>query len=144
MTVWAYKDGVLASDSRISTHSAGITGEMKKVIKSGAGWLGAAAGNATDMAQFLRWVDEGREEDDATKLENVDGILISPKGKVFYVEGDLHPFAVEAPFHAGGAGGYLAIGAMEMGATAEEAVHIAIKYNSSCGGEVQVVKLKGS
>lgn len=143
MTVWAYRDGILASDSLVVTERM-KTGSTRKVTKSGSGWLAGGAGNATDMAQFLRWVEEGREEDDATKLENLEGFLVSPKGKTFLVEADLHPFPIEAEFHAGGSGCAVAIGAMEAGATAEEAVRIAIKHVTSCGGEIQVVKLKGS
>lgn len=111
------------------------------MTKSGSGWLAAGAGNAADMAQFLKWVEEGRDEDEAVKLENLEGFLVSPKGETFLVEADLHPFAIDAPFHAGGSGSAVALGAMEMGATAEEAVRIAIKYTTSCGGEIQIVKL---
>lgn len=140
MTVWAYRDGVLASDSLMIIDRL-VAGYSRKVIKSGSGWLAAGAGNATDMSQYLRWVEEGREEDDAVKLENLEGFLVSPKGKTFLVEADLHPFPIEGEFHAGGSGSPVAIGAMEMGATAIEAVEAAIKHTTSCGGEIQVVKL---
>lgn len=142
MTVWAYRDGVLASDSLVLVDRM-ICGQMRKVIKSGSGWLAAGAGNATDMNQFLRWVEDGKEEDSAVKLENLEGFLVSPKGETFIVEADLHPMKIEAEFHAGGSGAAFAIGAMARGASAIEAVKIAMEYNSSCGGDIQVVRLKG-
>lgn len=131
---------MLASDSVITTNST-VVGYTRKVTKSGSGWLAAAAGHACDMVSYLRWVEEGREEDAAVKLENLDGLLVSPKGEVFLVEANLVPIPIDAPFFAGGSGSEIAIGAMEMGASAEEAVRIAIKHNTSCGGEIQIVKL---
>ena len=44
-------------------------------------------------------------------------------------------------FYAIGSGCEFATGAMEMGATAEEAVQVAIKHSTSCGGPINVLRL---
>jgi len=48
---------------------------------------------------------------------------------------------VRAPFYALGSGYQVAMGAMEFGATAEEAVRAAIKWDTGSGGDVTVLRL---
>ncbi len=118
-----------------------MTGTTKKTHKSKDGWLGAGGGSITDVHKFFKWIDDGHDPDDAVSLEHLDGILVSPDGTVFIVESDLNPYEMKADFYVGGSGGELATGAMAAGATPEDAVKIAIKYDISCGGPIQKVKL---
>lgn len=67
--------------------------------------------------------------------------MISPQGRVLIVETDMVPFDIKADFYAEGIGRELAMGALAMGATAEEAARVAIKYSTGCGGKVQKVVL---
>jgi len=119
------------------------SGYTQKITKSKDGWLAGGAGSASDVAKFLRWVEDGRVEDEGVKLENLDGLLISPKGIVFLVEADLNPFEIRTDegFYAAGTGYRSAMAAMEMGATAQEAVEVTIKWDTGCGGKVQKVEL---
>lgn len=73
--------------------------------------------------------------------ENFTGMLIAPNGEPFMVEDDLTLIQIKAPFYAEGSGADFAIGAMEMGASAEQAVQAAIKHSANCGGKIQTVKL---
>lgn len=140
VTVIAYRDGILASDSQVTSGDIKV-GICRKVTKTEDGWLAGAAGGISSVQQFLNWA-EIRDPDIFVKLdESFTGFLIDPEGITFIVESDLVPFEVKAEFHAEGHGREVAIGAMATGATAEEAVAIAIKYVDGCGGEIQVVKL---
>jgi hypothetical protein len=142
LTTWAYRNGVLVADSMVSTSSSlQVVGTAKKVHKSKDGWLAAGAGILVDVHRFFRWVDEGRDEDEAIKLENLDGILISPEGDVYQIDDSLFPYQIDAEFHAGGGGAAIATGAMAFGATAEEAIKIAMKYSLGTGGKIQKVTL---
>lgn len=115
-------------------------GTTKKLHKTADGWIGAGAGNIVDIHRFFEWMDDGREPDAAVKVENLDAIMIDPEGKVYSVDNDLYPYVIDAPFHSGGSGSAIALGAMAHGATAEEAVRITIEYSIGCGGPLQVLK----
>lgn len=138
MTVIAYRDGVMASDSLI-VHGTRYTGTVKKVTKTKDGWLAGGAGQVSDVNQFLEWAET--RDPETPPLEALNALLVSPKGVVYCVENDLAPYEVKAEFFSEGSGDQIAMGAMAMGASAEEAVKIAIKYNIGCGGKIQVVKL---
>ena len=55
--------------------------------------------------------------------------------------GTVYP-APQADYHIEGCGEEIAAGALEAGATAEEAVGIACRLHAYCGGPVQVERLK--
>lgn len=65
---------------------------------------------------------------------SIHGLLILD-GKVYSFFDFIEVHEIK-DFAAVGSGMWLSLGAMEVGATAEEAVKIAIKYNLYCGGEV--------
>lgn len=146
MTIWVYRNGVLASDSAIFADTI-VVGTIRKITKE-AGWLAAGAGNARDMALFLDTfeanIEEAEEEfaiSSDAKLENLAGIIVSPKGEVYHIDSGGYPYQCDAEFHAGGIGEPMAMGALAMGATAEEAVQVCIDYSAYCDGAIQVVKL---
>jgi len=68
-------------------------------------------------------------------------ILISPAG-VYLSSGKRLVFKkLDAPFYAIGTGGNFALGAMRYGASAAEAVEIAIECDTGCGGKIDVLHL---
>ena len=147
MTVVCYKNGVLASDSLVS-NSIMNAGSMQKVLKRG-GYLVGVSGSCKDAAMFLDAVKEIPVEaldnfipDPVTmKFDNLGAIFVKPDGTVLHVDEGGYFFQIDAPFHAEGSGAPIAIGAMAAGASAQEAVEIAIEYVPSCGGKVQSVEL---
>jgi 20S proteasome alpha/beta subunit len=141
VTVIAFKDGVLASDTLISAGTT-RTGQMNKIIKTKNGWLVGGAGRATSINELIVWAEAGMDFDNyPDDSKELSAILVDPKGKVFLMDEEYKPFPIKSKYHADGSGGDLALGAMEAGASAEEAVKIAIKYDTACGGAVQKVKL---
>src|SRR5690242_381956 len=105
MTTWAYRNGVLVSDSMVSTStSMQIVGTAKKVHKAKSGIIAAGAGVLVDVCKFFDWIDDGMDTDAAVKLENLDGILIKPDKTIWMVDNDLYPYQIDAEFHSGGGG----------------------------------------
>lgn len=142
MTTWAYRNGVLVADSMVSTSTSyQIIGSAKKVHKAKNGIIAAGAGVLVDVHRFFNWIDDGMDTDAAVKLDNLDGVLIKPDKTIWMVDETLFPYVIDAEFHSGGGGSAIALGAMAHGATAEEAVRIAMKYSLGTGGKLQKVTL---
>lgn len=122
-----------------------IPGSARKVVKAWDGSLVGGAGSLQSVEMFLDWWLDPTEDKPTLlelTLENFNGIVISPDGKKIYIYEDSgYPFEIKSPFHSIGVGAPIAYGAFEMGATAEEAVKTAIKYDNTCGGKVQKVSL---
>ena len=140
MTAIAYRDGILAGDSHVAAN--GVTyGFTTKGLKTKDNFLVAAAGSAVDGYKFLKAVKDG-EIDTLEDLpyENLDAILVYPDRKKIIHYEQKGVLVYEAPFHVLGAGSEMMVGAMEMGAGAEEAVRIACKHVHGCGGPIWVLK----
>lgn len=93
---------------------------------------------------FFNWFqdpDEDKPDLAALKLETFEGIIINPDGDIAILDPTGYPMEIEAPFHTLGSGGEIAFGALAHGATAIEAVKIAIKYETGCGGKVVWLRL---
>lgn len=143
MTIIAYKDGVLAADRLMTVNGGTIVGEVRKIARSVSGYvLGGAAGSAGYAAAFLKWIlNEAPPGEEPTPKQGDGlydrGILIraaDPNVIEVHEPDGTHTINVEC--YALGSGRELALGAMDFGATAEEAVAITIARETSCGGEV--------
>lgn len=148
MTVIAYRDGVLAGDTLISGGSSGTRyGQFTKIVKHHGhlmGFAGAAAA-MTKLRSILLAVpaDKFGPDMDLDFDGDVGCLLVTPDGTAYFYEGESTPgfFTVTAPFFALGSGEQIALGAMAAGASAPEAVRIAIDLSSGCGGQTQVIRL---
>lgn len=110
-----------------------------RIVKKG---LVGAAGAWSDVLRFWDLLDgkplkEGALHDNS-ELEAIelhrDGIfLYEPSGARYHIKDG---------FYAVGSGGPYALGAMAMGASPEEAVAIAARFDPGTGGEVEVLKLE--
>lgn len=146
MTIIAYRDGVLCADSQTNIgHRKG--GRVQKIARSPDGSIGGASGDGDLTAHFVCWIEAGAVGTAPPALATPGdglGVLVRPSGAIFYWWGrnDLYP--VEDEFLAIGAGDDIAIGAMAMGASARQAVEIAITWNRTCGGPVQELCLSSN
>lgn len=140
MTTIAYRDGVLAADSLINSGNGGRAGHAVKISKGRQGTLGGSAGRLEDAALFRSWVERDCKGDAPSFSEGFDSLLILPDGRLCYVgeKGCIVPFMAE--FAAIGSGEQFAMGAMAAGASAEDAVRIAIQLDTGSGGEVTMLK----
>lgn len=137
MTTIAYKDGELATDSRVTENGNVYTDRQRKVHKLRDGRIVAWAGSLTDSKRFLAALRKG------THIPKVDvnAIMLHPEGGVAVFDENTW-LPMNEPHYAMGSGADLALGAMDAGATAKEAVKIAIKRDTNSGGRVQSLKLE--
>jgi hypothetical protein len=149
MTTIAYKDGVLACDSAWSDDGR-ITGLITKIRRFDTGVLYGGAGAADDRA-LLNLLYQVSDPNDLPPYEkfweiqnNLSALVVFPDGRVFLVEtgdDDCGVCPVDAPA-AIGSGKLLAIGAMDAGMGAIEAVEIACSRDCYSRGPVHSLKLK--
>lgn len=143
MTTIAFRDGVLAGDSRVTFAGRWITGTTTKLARidgfgfgfCGSIWVGKAIfremTKLADKGGLRQSFIDGERIDrliDAPKLsdeDHFDCLVISPEGELFSFEENLVPYRMEAPFAAIGSGSPFALGAMGAGASAVDAVKIA-------------------
>jgi 20S proteasome alpha/beta subunit len=140
MTTIAYKDGVLASDGKITAGGCVTNLTSKKIFRVNSAWIGVC-GTVADWGLVVDYLNNNGTPIPPTA--EFDCIYMPDKGKAVILEvckgGILREIAFAPPF-AIGSGGNFAIGAMAHGASAIEAVKIACKYDVYSGGKVQSVK----
>lgn len=146
MTVIAYRNGLLASDSLVGDHDGNKYGACSKVKKV-KGWLLGAAGDFDATEAFMQKFDP---ENIKRKLftafytgglhvEEFEAIAVSPSGKIYEVSAIGVFGQIKAEYYAIGCGALIAFGAMAHGAGARGAVKAAIKHSVGCGGRIQYV-----
>jgi ATP-dependent protease HslVU (ClpYQ) peptidase subunit len=143
MTVIAY-DGTSIATDRQST-SGGLKTLITKSMRLKDGTVLAVAGpTATGLLlmdlykkkQLIRKWPETQDKNDFAIL------VVARKGKVVFYEYQSTAIPVQTPIFAWGAGREIAIGAMAFGATAEQAVQIASKWDNTCGLGVDNYRLR--
>lgn len=147
----------MASDGRCTDGTQIVTDRFEKICTLTSGALLGLAGEADlrNVIELLDRVKTGRMIPTTAALLELKAdfaaILALPDGSVWSIEGDRSEdtdkrrTACAIPIHdhfAIGSGGKFAKAAMDMGASAERAVRIAIKNDSASGGRVHVLELK--
>jgi ATP-dependent protease HslVU (ClpYQ) peptidase subunit len=143
LTTIAYRDGVMAADGRVTIGQLIVTDTCRKITKLSDGALFALAGDDQLEKNIIEW------------LEEADGGIMPPQGKDFTAilvdtSGNLSVFAGSGDrfvpwegisYAAFGSGADVAYGAMEMGASADQAVAASINRDVNSGGSIQVEQL---
>jgi ATP-dependent HslUV protease subunit HslV len=131
MTTIAYRDGVMAADSACFNEGL-YEGEVDKIWPlSDVGLLGCC-GEYGAILKVVEWLKAGGEPKLKPRLSRESefaGLLVKREGEVMHYQIGLRPLCIMAEFHAIGSGRQIAIGAMAAGASAEEAVQIACRYD---------------
>ena len=141
MTTVVYKDGILASDGR-STFNDSIEYEnAQKIFKVKDGWIGFAGTFCHCQVLLNHLKDDGvyiRDDSD------IYAIFVNHKRQVFSIE--IYQNAVcyvrVSDVYAVGSGAMYALGAMSAGATAQQAIKIASKYDIGTNNRVKKVIIK--
>ncbi len=142
MTTLVYRDGVLAADSRCTNGGYVVPEPATKVRKLADGSLVGFCGILSECQELAEWITD--PIDDRPHLDDDSGRLVHVKtdGSVWLYECKAKPFRLDpTPFYAWGSGFPAALGALHMGADAEEAVRIASLVDTSSGGPVRSVRL---
>lgn len=139
MTIIVYRDGVMAADTGIFNGDV-LSGEMEKIFQLDDGTLYGSAGFMADDEPFHAWVREGVRPDRLSS--DFSGLVIKPDGTVLEVGGPTPTmFQTRAPFYTLGCGSEIAIGALEFGATAVQAVQAACRRSVFCREPITVLSL---
>jgi hypothetical protein len=151
MTTVAFKDGVMASDSRSVSEAVGICAPCKKIYtvlvgKKKKPYLVGFAGHNSSCMMFLEWFksrDEALRTRILTHCGNDKGFhAMIWDGKKLYDADELCVVeVVDDEYYAIGSGAAHAITAMDCGKSAVEAVRFAIKRDINTGGRVVAVRL---
>lgn len=145
MTAIAYRDGIMAADSARwgCTSSSVIIGHSQKIVRLPDGSLFAACGAASDCKWVAGLLARGPEGLEGRKLEDTgfNALWVRPDGMMVKIEHDLRPFDIPAPFYAIGYPETFMFGALHAGASAYDAVRLAIAHTDGAGGDVQVERL---
>lgn len=138
MTTIAFKDGVLASDTQVTSNGFRV-GFASKIWRVGRLLIGGA-GSDCYTQKFRDWVRGGMEGDHPILKDIGNVFILRPDGEgVMWC--DDGPFLIKEPFWALGSGEQIALGAMHRGATAAEAVETAIAFDTRSGGKVVALAL---
>lgn len=142
MTTIAYRNGVLAADTRMCLGD-NLLGTTVKIARNANGDLAGAAGDATYNFAFLKWFTglESTPPPEAKQTDNnIDRGVIFRKNGVIEVYEPRGQFQVVAPYYAFGSGRPEALGAMYAGADAETAVRAASAHDAFTGGDVTILR----
>lgn len=141
MTTAAYKDGVLVSDSGMGSHST-YEGSVRKLFRSKSNGIVAGCGDAVSLALIEEWAEQHNCDLDflADIPERFDysGLWIREDRSLWFFEKGV-AFRFDAPFAAIGSGRDIALGAMAAGASAEQAVTIAVTFDNATHLPIQIM-----
>lgn len=138
MSVIAWDGNIIAADSQLCEAGYFVRPSCKLIKKEGI--IFGSTGNAAGFKQLVHWYLNGKQVEDWPDIQSTDDwtrLIVVNHCKVTAIEKiPLEMQIYEEKFTAWGHGSDFAVGAMEMGATAIEAVRIACKYDTFCGGRI--------
>lgn len=144
MTVIAVRDGIMAADSRNTVD--GHHYRCDKLFRIRGMLVGVAGDNGPSNA-LIEYLRAGEPESGLDKWnEQVKGgsaLVLCHRRGILHYEESTRPDIVREPFFAIGLGAGVALGSMERGASAAQAVKAACRWNVNCGLPVQTLSLKG-
>jgi ATP-dependent protease HslVU (ClpYQ) peptidase subunit len=139
MTTLAYRDGELATDSRITSGDMIVSDKRKKVHRLRDGSILAWSGSVQQAELLLRAM-RSKKTIKPPSLDDISALHLRADGSLWEYEGEA--WVKQDPgYYATGSGSPYAFAAMDAGASARDAVRIAIKRDASSGGRVQSLKL---
>ena len=142
MTIIVFKEGILAADTLLVSNVDAVAGEAMKIGMC-EGFMGGATGNVIETAAFLEWVENGADWAKYPEFKDpFTGLIINRENVVWHGGKGGISRPVIAPFHAIGSGEEVAKGALGAGATAKEAVQVAISIDLFCGGHVDTLRFE--
>jgi ATP-dependent protease HslVU (ClpYQ) peptidase subunit len=143
LTTIVYRDGVMAADGRVTVGQLIVTDRCKKITKLSDGALFALAGEDQLEKPIIEWLEEAEGGVAPPQGKDFSAILVDTQGNlsVFTGSGDRFVPWDDIEYAAFGSGADVAYGALEMGATADQAVAASIKRDVNSGGSIQVETL---
>lgn len=138
MTTIAWDGKTLAVDSKETCNGTVISVKRKKLYTNIGRYKAVVfAGDLSACLQIINWIADGESSDIPVCTDDNGVIAIDEKGHAYkYLVPGLVRYRIEAPY-ADGSGWMIALGAMDAGSSAIEAVKISCKRDVHTGGRVQ-------
>lgn len=129
----------MAAD-RFVTYGPSYQGAPKIWIARGSIW--GAAGTVSLCIAFREWTMSKRKRPalEITEDDKMEALQLSPEGLYLWADGTC-PDPVKEKFYGIGSGGGYAIGAMSSGASLDEAMEIAAKWDANTRSPFDVLSL---
>lgn len=113
----------------------------RKIFRLKDGSIAGIAGDLPQGYELVRWLND-ETPNPPTKVDDCVVLVLRPDGTMWEFCGSLCPMPITESYHAAGSGMASALGALDAGATPQQAVEIAIKRDAYSGGTVVVERLK--
>lgn len=140
MTTIACDGKSMAGDGRACRNDLIVNEAAVKVHRLADGSLFGGAGDKHELQELRAWLDAGAQGS-PPKAKDFAAFVLKRNGELWYHTDRSVPVLTEAP-NAVGCGEELAIGAMEAGASAQQAIEIASRRNTSTGGKITALHLE--
>lgn len=143
MTTIAYKDSIIAYDSRLTMGSSLVTDDYDKCIHS-KGEIFFMSGSLSDAKSFIKAYQTGKKH---SSIMNVTCFVVTKDKEILELSYSekrkaIISFTLDLSENSAiGSGWELALGAMDAGCTAEESVKIAIGRDSYSGGNIRIFNI---
>ena len=148
MTTICFRNGILAADTRAYSGGKAPIGQKTKIFHNAE--LKLACGCSTTAVgfgeRFWMWLTGAIGDKDFKDSQPEDAFtaLTIQDGEVFIYENSPFPTGpLTADYFAIGSGRDIALGAMEMGASAPEAVRVACKHDVWTAEPIMAIDLRG-
>lgn len=147
MSTIALRDGIFAADTRAFSGSPRFIGHKSKIFQLKDGTTIGTSTNQPGFAEkFAEWFADGADSNPAeipiVGEGGFEALVVTAEGDVLFFNDGFYPSGpLDAEFFAIGSGAEYALGAMERGATAEEAVVVAAKYDAWTDAPVMAVSV---
>jgi ATP-dependent HslUV protease subunit HslV len=143
MTTVAYRDGWMVADSQLTSGNT-MKHRVAKIERLPDGRLVGLAGDWPSALRALAWIRAGGDpESTPDDLDDATCLMVASESGVALYDSDLTAMPLLDAFAAIGSGAEYAVGAMEAGATAEEAVLIACRRDPSSSFPIHKLQYVG-
>lgn len=146
MTTIAYRDGTLAADTRAVSGDHRPMGHQQKIFRTNdGGMVGVATAHPGLTEEIALWLAADKHSDREPQIgdRNFEMLEVTPDGLVLYYCNNFTPAGpLTGAYFAIGSGAEYAIGAMAMGATAEEGVIIAAANDPYTRAPIQKLSIE--
>lgn len=138
ITTIAYRAGVIAADTQM-IQGTSIIGHVTKIVRRDDGALCGGAGDLAWVQAFHRWFLDGCDGDPPRFDDDCSKGLIIRRRKPIEIFESCGAFEFRPAFVAIGSGKEFALGAMQVGASAKQAVKAAMAFDPGSGGTVMAL-----
>lgn len=140
MTTIAYRDGIIAADGLATRNGIIVERAGEKLQRLPNGHVVGVTGEVHRRQLFVEWyLDQSKERPD---LSETSVMVLTEKG-LFEYEGKCGFSQIHDKFTAWGSGSPAAMAAMQMGASAYEAVRVASEVDIYTGGAITSMRYEG-